>query len=428
MGQQEDKYLKEISSPSELRRVLSFEVPRERVEEEIEQIIKDIRKELALPGFRKGKAPLELVRARFSETAKKEAFEKLIPLAYQRALERENLDPVLPGEISGMEYGSEGPLRFQIAIELYPRVVVKDYKGVKVTKEVKDVEDGDIEAEVENLRQRFATFEKMEKEAEPGDVVIIDYWRVGSDGKPIRGSKVSNYPVEIGSGSVVKDFNDALVGMKAGEEKMVEVLYPDDFPNEDLRGKRANFGIELKAVGRRIVPEANQEFAKMFGAESMEDLRSKIGESLEKSNEQEAQAKAKRQIMNTIVTESEFDVPDGAVELALQSLMKSYREEYGLDQEVDEEKLKEIKERLRPLAINIVKEQFIIVEIARREGIKVKDDDINLIARSIAERAGLSVDEVMKRARESDEIGRWRQDIIRQKVLDFLYEHAEAEE
>ncbi len=428
MAKPGDEYLKEVTSPSELKRVLSFEVPRERVESEIEEIIRGIRKDIALPGFRKGKAPLDLVRAKFAETAKKEAFERLIPLAYQRALEKEKLEPVMPGEISGMEYGTEGPLRFQIAIELYPNVVVRDYRGIKVKKEIKMVEDKDVEAEIENLRQRLATFERLEKEAQSGDVVIIDYWRVDAEGKIIKGSKVNNYPVEIDSGSVVKDFNDALVGMKSGDVKTVEVVFPEDFPNKDIRGKRARFGIEVKAVGKRVVPELNDEFARMFNVESMDDLRQRIRESLERSCEEDAKAKAKREVLNTIVQESNFEVPDGAVDLALKSLMKSYREEYGFEEGVEDERLKEIEERLRPLAVNIVKEQFIIVEIAKREGIKVEDADINMIAKSIADRAGVSVDEVMKRARETDEIGRWRQDIVRQKVLDFLYEHAELEE
>jgi len=426
MVESEDQYLKEITSPSELKRILSFEVPRERVESEIEEIIRGIRKELALPGFRKGKAPLELVRARFSETAKKEAFEKLIPLAYQRALEKESLDPVLPGEISGMEYGSEGPLRFQIAIELYPNVTLKDYKGVKVTREIKQVEDKDVDAEIENLRQRLATFERLDRQAESGDVVIIDYWRIGSDDRPIRGSKVTNYPVEIDSGSVVKDFNDALLGMKPGDVKTIEVEFPQDFPNQDLRGKRARFGIEVKAVGRRTVPEVNEEFARTLGVESIEDLRARIREGLERSNMRDAEEKAKRDIMNTIVQASDFEVPDGAVELALDSLVQSYREQYRMDED-QADKAKEMRERLRPLAVNIVKEQFIIVEIAKREGIKVEESDIREVARAIAERAGVSVDDVMKRAREDDEIRRWRQDILRQKVLDFLYQHAEVQ-
>ena len=425
----EEEYLREVRRPSNLKRVLEFEVPRERVEKEIQDIIEGIRKGVSLPGFRRGKAPAGLIKARYAETARKEAIEKLIPEAYRRALEKESLRPVLPAEISNMEFGDEGPLRFHIEIELFPSVEIKKYKGIKVKKESKPVEDGAIDQEIEGLRERFATFEEFDRPAEADDTVIADYTRLGADGKPIRGTKVSGYPFDLSAPGLLKEFKEALAGVKIGEEKTVEVNYPDDFSQEEMRGKKVSFLVEAKKIGKQKLPEVNEEFAKMLGVESVEVVRQKVREGLEEARAQETDSKLKRDILNEVIKNSDFEVPEGLVGMALDSIMKSYDESEKQKGDPEAaEKLKEARERLRPLAVNVVKEQFIIDDIAEREGIKVEDAEIEEIIGTVAARAGLSVEEARRKAAESDEISRWRRDILKNKVLDFLKEQAEVVE
>ncbi|HVP58112.1 MAG TPA: trigger factor, partial [bacterium] len=221
-------YLKDVKSPASLKRVLEFEVPRERVEDEITGIIEGIRRDVTLPGFRKGKAPLDVVRARFGGTARKEAMEQLIPEAYGAALEKLALRPALPPEISSLNYGDEGPFSFHIAIELYPVMDLKPYKGLQVKKESRAVQDADIERETENLRERVANYIPVETGAETKHIAVLDYWRIGDDGEPVKSSRVANYPVEIGSGRLVKEFDAGLLGAKPGDSKTIEVTYQDD--------------------------------------------------------------------------------------------------------------------------------------------------------------------------------------------------------
>jgi trigger factor len=429
MNTEGEDYLRGVDSPTDLKRILTFEVPRGRVESEIDEVIREIKKEISLPGFRKGKVPLDIVRARFAETAQKEAIEKLVPEAYGKALKKEALRPVMPAEMSNMEYGKEGPLTFKIAIELFPNVEVAQYKGVKATKTVKAVEDADIDRELEALKQRFARFEKLDREAQPGDIVVMDYWRPGADGKPIRGSKVNDYPAEIGEGNLVKEFNEALVGVKKGDRKTIDVTYPEDFSQEDMRGKTVKFEIEVKDVGQRVLPEINDDFAKTLELESIEEMKAKIKESLASASEQEALRKVKQDILNMVIEQSGFEVPEGLVNMGLESMLKSYREEYQRAEAPDtEDKLTEIRDRLHPLAVNLVKEQFIVDDIANKENIVVEDGEIDKVVESIAGQSGISVEEARKRATESEDIGRWRRDILKNKVLDFLLEHAEVEE
>jgi trigger factor len=433
MANEGEEYLKGMASPTELKRVLEFEVPRERVEAEAEDIIQGIRREVALPGFRKGKAPIDVIRARFGKTARKEAIDKLIPEAYEQALKKESLRPVLPAEISSLNYGDQGPLSFQISIELFPKIELGTLGGIKVKKEVKPVEPADVDRELASLHERLARFEKVEGQVEPAHVAILDYWRLDEAGEPVKASRVTNYPVEIGSGRLVKEFDQGLVGMKGGEAKTINVTYPDDFPDQQLRGKTVRFGVEVKQVTRKILPEMDDALAKTFGSESLDDLKGKIRQALERNAEQEAESKAKQELLKKVIDDNQFTVPEGLIGMMLESMMKSYREEpEGKSEAPGDEKgagrLEEIRQRLTPLAVNLVKEQFVIDEIARREKITAKDEDIDEILGSIALRAGISKDEARSRAEKSEEVGRWRRDIVRNKVLDFLYKNADVQE
>jgi trigger factor len=424
----EEEFLREVKSPTKLKRVLEFEVPRDRVEQEILDIIEGIRKDIALPGFRKGKAPVGLVKARFGETARKEAIEKLVPEAYRRALEKEALQPILPAQISGMEYGEQGPLRFRVEIEIFPSVKTGKYKGVEAKRESKPVEEGDIDREIEALRQRMARFDEFDRPSEAQDTVVADYWRLGADGRPVKGSKVSGYPFDLAAPGLLKEFTEALTGVKTGDKRTVNVTYPDDFSREDVRGKKVSFLVEVKKIGKRSLPEVNEDFAKTLGVDSVEVLREKVREGLDNAGKEEAESKLRRDIINSVVADSDFDVPEGLVNMGLDSLLKSYGYDSGQEGDAGtREKIDQARERLRPLAVNLVKEQFIVDDIAERESISVEDSEIEGIIRTVAERAGVSVEEARRRAAESEEMSRWRRDLLKSKVLDFLVKHAEVD-
>jgi trigger factor len=217
--------------------------------------------------------------------------------------------------------------------------------------------------------------------------------------------------------------------VEIGDQKTVEVDYPDDFSQEEMRGKHVSFLVEVKKVGKRKLPDIDEEFAKMLGVDSIEVLRNKVKEGLEEAKEREADSKLKRDLIYAVIEQSDFEVPEGLVKMALDSIMESYSEEKKESEDPEaQQKLAETRDRLRPLAVNLVKEQFIIDDIAEREGIKVEDEEMEEMIKTVAARAGLSVEEARRKAAESDQISRWRRDILKNKVLDFLKEQAEVEE
>jgi trigger factor len=239
---------------------------------------------------------------------------------------------------------------------------------------------------------------------------------------------VANYPVELGSGRLVKEFDAGLVGAKAGDRKTIEVTYQDDCPETELRGKTIKFGVEVKQVMSKVLPELDQSFLKMLDAESVDALRSKLRTGLEAAYDREATSKAKQEILTRIAEENSFEVPEGFLAMAIESMLKPYREEFERAGEADAEtKLAEVREKIKPVALKLVKEEFVLDEIAKRESISVEEKEIEEVLEALAARRGISVADARAEADKSDEPDRWRREIIRNKVLDFLFQNAEVQ-
>ncbi|MGD9141889.1 MAG: trigger factor, partial [bacterium] len=393
MTTEETGYLKEITSPTSLKRVLAFEVPREKVEKEIDDMVEKVRKEAKVDGFRKGKVPKDLVKARYAEAARQEAIEKVIQEAYGEVLEKESLRPVAPASVTRLDFDEGQPLRFTAEIEILPEISIENYKGMKVKKIEREVEDKDVDAEVENLRERFSTSTSVDREAANGDIVAIDYWRIDEDGEEVAESKIEGFPFELGKQNVLKEFDEGLLGAKKGDKKEIDVTYPDDFEQEEIRGKTVKFGVEVSDVKNKILPELTDDFAIQVGADSLLDLRLKVRESIEKMFGDDARSRMKGEIMQAVIEANPFDVPEVMIEASLDAMMETYKK--GPDPETEEarQQLADLREKMRPVAVNVVKEQFIIDEIAKREGISVDEADIDGVISSYAERMHVPPDQ-----------------------------------
>jgi len=421
-------YLKEMTSPSTLKRVLQFEVPRETVEKQIEDMIEKVRKEIKVDGFRKGKVPKEIARAKYAETAQQEAIEKVIQDAYSEVLEKEALRPVTPAGVTALDFEDGQPLTFTVEIEVLPEINIEKYKGMKATKVTREVEDKDVDAEVENLRERFSTSSSVDREAANGDIVAIDYWRIGDDGKEIAESKITGFPFELGKQNVLKEFDDGLVGVRKGDSKEIDVTYPDDFEHEEARGKTVKFGVSVSDVKNKVLPELTDDFAIQVGADSLLDLRLKVRESIQRMYDDDARSKMKGEIMQAVIEANPFEVPEAMIEASLDAMMETYKK--GPDPETEEMKrqLADLREKMRPVGVNVVKEQFIIDEIAKREGITVEQADLEEVMSAYAERMNVPPDQVRDWAVKSGEIKRWRHNILGDKVTNLLLDSAKVED
>jgi trigger factor len=420
-------YLKEMTSPSTLKRVLQFEVPRDEVEKHVSDMIEKVRKEIKVDGFRKGKVPRELAKARYANTAQQEAIEKVIQDAYSEVLEKESLRPVTPASVTQLDFAEGRPLTFTVEIEILPEIKIEKYKGMKVKKVEREVEDKEVDAEVENLRERFSSSSSVDREAGNGDIVAIDYWRVDDEGKEVAESKITGFPFELGKQSVLKEFDEGLIGAKKGDTREISVTYPEDFEQEEMRGKTVKFGVEVNEVKNKVLPELTDDFAIQVGADSLLDLRLKVRESIQKMLDDDARSRMKGEIMQAVIEANPFEVPEAMIEASLDAMMETYKK--GPEPETEEAKrqLADLREKMRPVAVNVVKEQFIIDEIAKREGITVDAADIDKVISSYAERMNVPPDQVRDWAMKSGEMRRWRHGILGDKVTNLLLDSATVE-
>jgi len=400
--------------------VLEIEVPASAVDSEMESVVREFRRKTVLPGFRRGKVPVDLLQAQFGHTMETEFLKRIVPSAYEKAVEKTQLYPVTMPEIGRVNFRPGRPLTFQAVVEVKPSFEVKGYRNMKLTREQYEVESWQVEEVLKRLREDAAILSPVDREAREGDVLRIDYRRVDKKGNPMKGSQVTDYVIELGSPTVLEDFSRALLGAKAGERRRVEVNYPKDFPQESLAGSQALFQVKVKEINEKILRELDDNFAREVAKVSdLAALKSRIMLNLETSERLKSQEQLEDRVVEKLLQENQFDLPEGLVTGVLETAL-----ERSAPRDSDKEAE---RERLRPMVERSLRRQLILEAIGRAENLEVSDEEIEKGLREIAEERSETVEAVRKRFREEDRMGRFVESLLERKVLNWILEHAEVE-
>lgn len=415
-----------ISDEDGCKKTLSIEVSAERFEEEKDRIAKNLKKNVSLPGFRRGKVPYEVVRRRFNEEIRTEAIKSIIPEAFQHAVEKWDLKTIGDPLFKEIDDKDEEGLKFKVDVEVMPEFELKDYKGLDVTEEEISVSDEEIDSVIERLRDQQATLEKVERPAAEADIVIIDYAPLDQNGNIEEDKLVKDYAIQLGNQEVFAVFEEAIIGKSVGESDVVEIDYPDDYKPEHLAGKKIRYRFTVKEIKEKVLPPVNEDFAKKINSEvqSVEDLREDIRNSIIEEKSREAENKRKAEAINRIISSNLFDVPRSMVELYKKKLYEEdqrRRQAMGLGPETDEEKKRQLDEVFDNLAEREIKRYFIIEKIAEQENVKVTDEDVEkeiegLIAKS--PESEKQIREYFKKG--SDNYSRLKDTIRERKVFDII--------
>jgi len=272
---EEKKLTVDVREGKAWKRTLEIEVPKETVDEQFETAYRKYKTQAKIPGFRKGKAPLEMVKRRFKDAIQKDVLETLVPRTYEDALKETDLFPISLPEVKEIDFEEGKPLKFKAEIEVKPEVEVKDYTGLEVTKRVQEITDNDVEQSLKYLREDLAQLQPVEREAKYYDHLIVDLTKE-QDGKK---EDVKNHELVLDPHNMIKEFQDALLKAKAGEKREFEVVYPADFHNKKLAGNKVGYKITVKEIKEKILPEANDELAKTVGKfRTLDELKVKIKE------------------------------------------------------------------------------------------------------------------------------------------------------
>ncbi len=317
-----------------LQRKMTVQLPAEKVNEIVDSKLRTIAKQVRLDGFRPGKVPLKVVRQRFGDHVRQEAYGELIQSTFYEAASGEKLNPAGEPRIevndddSGFSYTAE--------FEVVPEVTLNDLSDATLERTTAEVTDADLDDMLDKLRKQRVTWNKVERPAQDGDQVTVSF--VGKvDGEEFEGGSAHNVPIELGAGRMIEGFEQGLLGASAGEERTVHLNFPDDYQAEHLAGKPASFEITVNEVAEAVLPELDEEFAKAFGVEEggLEKLRADIRENMERELRQKLRSRNKEKVMDLLLEKNDFTVPQALIDSEAQRLKEEMKQQMQGQSSVD---------------------------------------------------------------------------------------------
>ncbi len=378
------------------------EIDKAEFEQALNKAYAKCRKDIMLPGFRKGKAPRKMVESMYGATVfYEDAVNEIFPDIYTKAIVEQELKAVGSPSVSNMDTPDEGGVVLTIETELYPEVTLGQYKGLEVPKREVKVEESEVDAEVNRMAERNARIETVDRAAANGDTVVIDFEGFVDD-KPFQGGKAEDYSLTLGSGSFIPGFEDALVGAVAGEERDVNVTFPEDYSAKELAGKPAVFKCKVHEVKESIKPELDDEFAKDVSEFDTldalkDDIRTRFTKSREEQNErafesaavQMAAANMTCSIPACMIDEQvDHQIEQFAYQLQSQGMkMEDYVKMVGGD-------LSSLRASMRPMAEQTVRSDILLSEIAHAENLEVTDEEVEEELKKLAEQYQMELDKV----------------------------------
>ncbi len=319
-----------VETTSGLERRMTIGLPAEKVDSEVDKRIAETARRVRLDGFRPGKVPVSEVRRRFGAGIRDEVVSDVMRNSFVEAITSEKLTPAGFPRIEPVKNEKGQELEFTATFEVVPEVEVADLSGLAFEKSTTEVTDADVEKMLENLQQQKTEYSEVKREAQDKDKVNIDF--VGKvDGEAFDGGTAEGSDVVLGSGSMIPGFEDGIVGMKVGEEKVIDVTFPEDYNAENLKGKAATFEIKLNTVSEAKVPEINDEFIKSFQAksETLEDFKVEIKGNMEREARQQLKAKLKDSVVDGLLSLHELEVPSALIADEIKRLKQQAVQQFG---------------------------------------------------------------------------------------------------
>ncbi len=417
--------LQAVEDISSTKKRITIEIPPEVIEKEIRDSLEQLRQNTKIPGFRPGRAPLNLIEKRFGKKVEEEVLGKVIPEFYSRALREAQLTPVTTPQFDeGFDFKRNNPINLSFTVEVMPKIENLNYSEIKTSDIPIDVDEEEIEDFIKRLQDEKALYEAAEKEIGRDDLITFDYVDcevVGEETPPAVKEQIS----KIGREILPLDIEERLMGKKKGEEVEFTNTFHEHFRVKDLAGKTVKVKILIREIKRKIMPEIDDEFAKDLGYENLQVLRETIKERLHNAKKEQAAKIQKAEILNTIIESHDFEVPETLLKNEVQSLMIESKRYEGSRPEEEKKDIKDLQSELEKRALRNVKASIIINAIGQKEGVTVTDDEVTERTHLIAQRLSATPEAVKKFYITKDgSLEGLRHSIYEDKVLDLLLSKA----
>ena len=371
-----------VETTQGLERRVTITVPADVIDNEVKRLLKEEYRHRRVNGFRKGKIPPHVLQKLFGREARSRAASGVMQSKYYEAIMQEKINPAGAPAIEPKVNEPGQDLEFTATFEVYPEVEVKNLDKIEIEKPTVEVTDADVDSMLETLRKQHAGWKEVKRKSKDGDRVTMDF--VGSiDGEEFEGGKASDFALELGEGRMIPGFEDQIKGIKAGEEKTIEVTFPEDYHAENLKGKDAQFAVTAKKVEERELPELNDEFVALFGVKEggVDALKAEVRKNMERELSNTVKSKVKEQVLKGIVEHNEVELPKAMIDQEIDALRKQAAERFGgnaeqmpnLPAELFEEQAKER-----------VKVGLLLGEVIRTNEMKAEDERVDTIIANAA--------------------------------------------
>ncbi|MGA8943058.1 MAG: trigger factor [Thermoactinomyces sp.] len=413
------------------RGILTVETDEKSVADALDQAFKKVVKKVNVPGFRKGRVPRPVFEKRFGvEALYQDALDILLPEAYEKAVKETGIVPVDRPEIDVEQLEKGKSLIFKATVTVKPEVELGEYKGleVEVDEEKYTVKAEDVDAELEKMQKQQGQLEAVEDgSVENGDRVIIDFEGF-VDGEPFEGGKAEQYTLEVGSGSFIPGFEEQLVGMKPGEEKEIEVTFPEDYHADELKGKPALFKVKLHEIKRLNLPELDDEFAQDVSEfDTLDELKADIEKNLKEKAEKEKENFIRNELVEKAAQNAEVEIPEVMIEQETENMLRQFEQRLmyqGLNLETyakftgqDRDALKnQFKEDAKKRVLG----NLTLEAIAKEENIDVSDEEVEAEIKQMAEEMGRDTEEVRRILESQNALDSVKEQLRAKKTIDLL--------
>lgn len=423
----------EVVSLEENRVRLEVAVPKDDVDRKIDRTLKRLGRDLRVPGFRPGKAPTRVVLQRFGRDAVvEETLRDSLGEWYGAALAESGVQPVADPEIDFEDAPGDEGFQFTAVVHTRPKATLGTYKGLEVAKGSPEVPENGVDEEIDRLRGMAARLQDVERTAQEGDYVTIDFDGT-VDGEPLPSASARDYLVEVGGPRLVAAFSDRLVGMAAGDTTSFPIDYAESDGREELAGKTVEYTVTMKSVQEKVLPELTDELAEEISEyDTVEELRASIQERLEKSAQDEVDELFRRMVIDAAVAEATVEIPDVMVRGRVDGILHetSHRLPQGITLEqylqMSGKTLDQAREELAPDAEMAIRRELVVEAVAEAENVTVTDEEVEAQVRTDAEASGRDGDELLRELRKLNGFETLRDDMVMRRTVDLLIENSTA--
>ncbi len=417
----------EVEELGACKRRLQVEETPEVVREAWERAFTRVQKEARLPGFRKGKVPRSMIKIHFADDVRQEVARHLIPDVYRQALAETQIKPVEDPDLQEVRLEEDAPLVFSAVVEIKPAIELGAYIGLSISHTPRPLTDEEVDEAIGQIREQHAEFRAVERAADIGDLVIVDY-TLTPEGMDARSE--TGYGFVIGQSQVLPEIDEAVIGLVPGGSRDTRVRFADDHRNEALRGKSGDATVTLREVKEKILPALDDEFAKTVGSfETLDALRAEVRKELEARRERENRQALEDKIVESLLGAHEFQVPEALVLRQVGHTVEHARERVRR-QGVDPDKLpwdyEKLVADLRPGAEKSVRRTLLLEAIAAKEGLAAGDGDVDAEVERIAQATQRPAPAVRSMMEQSGDLDGLRFSLRERRTMDFLIERAQV--